>query len=423
MRIIYLLVCGVVLAGLPRAGIASVAPTIKPDGSPITAPVSLNLGPPNGGESARNAALGSGLPFSRPSKDHGDKVLYAFKGSPDGQSPIAGLTNVNGEFYGTTAAGGTAGAGTVFNINTSGRERVLYSFKGSPDGYAPGASLLAANGALYGTTEVGGGGTCGSAGLGCGTVFDVTTSGKETVLHRFKGTDGAIPISTPVLLNGKLYGTTQSGGGSTCPSGTAGCGNIFELSESGKFRVLHRFTGTPDGSNPYAGLIALNGALYGTTFGGGTVGQGYGTVIEVNISGGERAVYSFNPGNGDGESLVAEVIAVNGKLYGTTTQSTNGQGIVFEVSPSGKERVLYNFIGGADGGMPQASLIAVNGALYGTTVSGGVFGQGTVFKVTLSGKESVLHSFVGGSDGASPYGSLISLNGALYGTTASGGIA
>jgi uncharacterized repeat protein (TIGR03803 family) len=119
-----------------------------------------------------NAAVGSEPSLAQPDRDHGDKVLYDFKGgSADGEYPWAGLLAVNGEFYGTTQTGGTSGFGAVFRITRSGKERVLHSFTGPPDGTGPYAGLIDVNGALYGTTLTGGGSGCSSA--GCGTVFSV----------------------------------------------------------------------------------------------------------------------------------------------------------------------------------------------------------------------------------------------------------
>ncbi|MGB9651494.1 MAG: choice-of-anchor tandem repeat GloVer-containing protein, partial [Candidatus Cybelea sp.] len=61
-------------------------------------------------------------------------------------------------FYGTTLRGGAYGGGTVFKITPSGDEKVIYSFKGPPDGSFPQAGLIAVSGELYGTTQIGGNG-------------------------------------------------------------------------------------------------------------------------------------------------------------------------------------------------------------------------------------------------------------------------
>jgi uncharacterized repeat protein (TIGR03803 family) len=129
------------------------------------------------------------------------KSLYSFKGGTDGANPSAGLIAVYGELYGTTGGGGTYGHGTVFKVSTFGTETVLYRFKGVPDGAFPVAGLIEVNGALYGTTQLGG--TYGA--YGDGTVFKMSTSGAESVLYRFKNVpDGANPEAGLIDVNGAL---------------------------------------------------------------------------------------------------------------------------------------------------------------------------------------------------------------------------
>ncbi|MFY9739997.1 MAG: choice-of-anchor tandem repeat GloVer-containing protein [Candidatus Cybelea sp.] len=100
-------------------------------------------------------------------------MLYSFGASEDGANPYAGLVNINGTLYGTTAYGGANGDGTVFSITPSGTETVLYSFKGGlGDGEYPFASPISIKGTLYGTTSQGGA-NCSPSG-GCGTVFSIT---------------------------------------------------------------------------------------------------------------------------------------------------------------------------------------------------------------------------------------------------------
>jgi len=343
-------------------------------------------------------------------------VLYSFGGSGDAANPYAGLINVNGMLYGTTAYGGANGDGTVFSITPSGTETVLYSFKGgSGDGAYPFAGLINIKGTFYGTTSEGGA-NCGSSG-GCGTVFAITPAGTETVLHSFGGSgDGNGPLAGLIKVKGTLYGTTQEGGAN-------GDGIVFSITPSGTEAVLYSFKGgSGDGEFPLAGLINVKGTLYGTTVYGGANDDG--TVFSITPSGTETVLYSFKGGSGDGEYPYAGVINVKGALYGTTHRGgANGDGTVFSTTPSGTETVLYSFKGGSgDGEYPYAGLINVKGTLYGTTIEGGTNGVGTIFSTTPSGTETVLHSFGGSGDGEYPYyGGLINVKGKFYGTTYYGG--
>jgi uncharacterized repeat protein (TIGR03803 family) len=221
-----------------------------------------------------------------------ETVLHRF-GGPDGRDPVGGLiADASGALYGTVAGGAGTGCqcGAVFKLTppaagkTTWTERLLHSFKGSTDGSAPFGTLVAdSSGALYGTTYEGGGTGCG--GSGCGTVFRLTplnvgkTIWHETVLYRFKGTNGAGPQGRLLPgTSGVFYGTTESGG-------SANAGTVFRLTPpavgkiSWSLSVLHNFTYS-DGAFPTAGLIAdAKGVLYGTTNGGGD--KGLGTVFRV----------------------------------------------------------------------------------------------------------------------------------------------
>lgn len=361
------------------------------------------------------------------------QLIYTFKGTPDGAKPMSGLIAINGTMYGTTLNGSKnycsqncqnqcyLGCGTVYSVGPLGKEHVVYNLRGlfnpnSPDGSWPFAGLTVLNGVMYGTAS--------SAGANsAGTVFRVTTSGTEKVLHNFAGgSDSQGPEGPLVELNGVLYGTTVFGGGSGC--GGAGCGTVFAVTPAGKEHVVYAFQGGSDGEKLYAGLTVLNGKLYGATlFGGGSGcgGNGCGTIFQLTTSGHETVLYRFAGGTADG-SWPNGLTAVNGVLYGTTEGAgTRNSGTFFSVTTSGTEKPLYNFQDIPDGNLPGANLIYHNGEFYGTTVGGGTAGQGSVFEVTPAGSEQVLYSFQSGSDGSAPQGPLYLLNNHLFGTTSTGG--
>ena len=388
----------------------------------------------NGPVPSPNGSFGVGPSSAREARpSFSYSSLYSFMGGADGTNPEAALMNFGGTLYGTTQAGGgvgcyTFGCGTVFAVTTAGAEQVLYSFQGGTDGKGPIAALTHLNGALYGTTVSGGGSGCYNS-TGCGSIFEVSTSGSERVIYSFQGgADGQRPYAPLINVNGTLYGTTGYGGTGACDYiDEKGCGTVFTVSTSGSEHVLYSFKGGKDGIAPSAALIDVKGTLYGTTSGGGANGKG--TVFKVTASGVERVLYSFKGGK-DGAQPGAALIDVTGALYGTTNRGGGGSacspgcGTVFTVSTSGAERVLHRFKSGTDGAYPSG-LTNVSGTLYGTTTEGGrdgcTYGCGTIFDVSTSGVEHILYSFQGGADGANPNARLIEVNGMLFGTASGGG--
>ncbi|HEX3369692.1 MAG TPA: choice-of-anchor tandem repeat GloVer-containing protein [Candidatus Cybelea sp.] len=252
-----------------------------------------------------------------------EKIVYSFGLLPDGDEPTGGLTVRNGVLYGTTELGGKDDYGAVFRLTTSGSEKVLHSFIGGRDGQFPLGALASVGGALYGTTEFGGT-------PDYGTVFKISPTGTEKIIHAFGGTvkkDGATPTGPLTAVNGQLYGTTEA-------QGVHSGGTVFSITTAGKEIVLHDFGGNPDGANPTdGGLTDVNGMLYGTTSVGGT---GYGTVFAITTKGKERVVCSF-AGDSGGEYPYGGPVPLNGKLYGTTTMggSASSYGTVYWVTPNG----------------------------------------------------------------------------------------
>lgn len=354
----------------------------------------------------------------------GYKLIYSFKGNPDGEYASGSLAVLEGALFGATDYGGT-GNGTLFDVSTSGTEHVIRKFSGA-NGTEPVGGPLNAAGLLYGTTYAGGASNV-------GTIFRTTASGKETILHSFTGvgpsqgsTDGAGPLAALTAYDGIMYGTTNAGG--WCSSSTSGCGTVFSVSSSGAYHVLYSFQGmsgsSSDGSEPYASLVELNGKLYGTTAYGGACGSsgGCGAVFVISTTGEEKVLYRFKSTGGDGTTPYAGLVVLNGKLYGVTQAGgVHGFGTIFETTTTGAERVLYNFEGSTDGAYPEGDLVNIKGTLYGTTRQAGSYGLGTVFSASVTGKVTVLHSFGATGDGAYPSAGLTNVKGTLYGTTFKGG--
>lgn len=342
--------------------------------------------------------------------------LHQFAGQKDGANPFAALVQgTDGNFYGTTFAGGASGNGTVFQMTPSGAYTNLYSFKGKTDGSAPYAPLVqGVGGAFYGTTY-GGGNTALNDGYGYGAIFSITTNGVVTPLYAFTdGSDGEDPYSALVQgIDGNFYGTAIHG--------TTGYGAIFQITPGGAFRVLYDFPSSINGSGPTGALVqGADTNFYGTTLGGGSNNDG--TVFQITPNGVCTPLYSFTNGSDGAAPFAGLVRGANGILYGTTIGSQHYQpqtsGTIFQITTAGVFTPLFRFPGGSDGASPRAALITgTNGNLYGTTEYGGTNGQGLVFEITLDGSLTPLYSFTGESDGANPYAALVQgADGNFYGT-------
>lgn len=329
------------------------------------------------------------------------KVFYTFNFS-DGSSPNGGLVRESaGNFYGTTQFGGKSNRGIVFKLDAKGQQTILYTFTGASDGGIPiGRLLRDTPGNLYGITSLGGDRTC-----SCGTVFKLAKNGSLKVLHSFKGgKDGAQNEGQPelglVMANGDLYGSASFGGVSGC-DGSLGCGVIFKVAQSGKETVLHRFTGQADGAFPQDLTIDQAGNIYGATGGSYKPGNA-GTLFQLDTAGKLTTLYTF-PGGAEGVSPRWHLLrSASGAFHGVTQfggDTTNcaiasaGCGVVFTVNASAKERVLHTFGKQASSGEePSGGLLDAAGNFYGVTVYGGTvnstctFGCGVVYRVSNSGQ-------------------------------------
>jgi uncharacterized repeat protein (TIGR03803 family) len=343
-------------------------------------------------------------------------TLVSFDGT-NGALPTYGtlVQGSDGNFYGTTSAGGSEFFGTVFVITPQGHCTNLHTFHGHDGGVPEAGLIVAPDGTFYGTTHSGGAN-------GDGTIFQITPHGTLTTLHSFSGADGDSPDAGLVLaFNGMLYGTTGRGGANDQ-------GTIFRTTLSGTVTVLDNM-----GSGFVPLVQATNGMLYGTTREGG------GTIYTVTLDGARTTLYSFcGQGNcPDGSHPSGALVqGTDGNFYGTTEGggANDGRGgrhseagTVFRITPAGELTVLHSF-DSADGSRPFGALVqGTDGNFYGTTSRGGANclpdGCGTIFQITPSGTLATLHSFDNTStDGVYPYGGLVQgTDGDFYGTTFYGG--
>jgi len=282
--------------------------------------------------------------------------IYSFGpyNSSIGVGPDAPLIQASdGMFYGTAYVGGNtacagstgtvsrSGCGAIFDLTATSAPASLHAFAGSEGAY-PGAALLPLNGNFYSTTAGGGTLNCTSyASPGCGTIFEMTPGGAITSLYAFSGSDGADPSSTLTLASdGSMYGTTSFGGGIACNiSGPySGCGTVFKIDAAGHFTSLHSFSG-PDGAYPNRIMQASDGNFYGTTFGGGDAacagkyGPGCGVVFRMDSAGNVTVLYAFTGASDGSWPAAGLIVGADSNLYGSTQYGgVNDDGVLFRIS-------------------------------------------------------------------------------------------
>ncbi len=246
-------------------------------------------------------------------------TLHSFDGK-DGAYPYAGLVQAtNGNLYGTTTNGGAnnacdSGCGTIFKITPAGAFTTLYNFCTKPnctDGAGPYGLVQGTDGNFYGTTA--GGGTSSACGAhGCGTVFKITAGGTLTTLHDFDFTDGEGPFYVVQATNGKFYGVTNGGASDDCPenptTGATGCGTVFDLSVG-----LGPFVET----RPTSGKEGAKIGILGQGFSSSSVVKFGGTTATTIVRSGTTFITATVPA----EALTGKVTVTTGTITLNSAQT------------------------------------------------------------------------------------------------------
>jgi len=385
-----------------------------PDGGPSVGGVILDEGGNLFGTA--QGGPGNGVIFTlAPGKRALDTVyarLHVFckttcKDGGDPDFPL--IRDVAGNFYGTTAQGGSGNGGTIFELMpvTGGwKLKVLYAFCSGDcqSGLSP-SSGLAYQGAAFGLLYDGKAPLYGTTSLGGtqngGTVYAFARSGgkgQATALYSFCATlpcdDGTIPLGGLALDSaGNIFGVANLGGAHDE-------GAVFELSPAGgpyNYSLIYSFCSAQtctDGIRPETRMaIDASCNLFGTTPRQGT--QDEGTLFELSPNGSGydfQVLYQFcSEANctGGGAPAGPLTIDASGDLLGTTTQFGGGSGgAIFELSPGANgwtESALHNFCGApncTDGSIPKSTLtMDAAGDVFGTAIAGGANGAGVVYEL------------------------------------------
>ena len=218
--------------------------------------------------------------WSPKGKQHVAKSFCSEENCADGAQPNGEIAfNDAGYACGTTRAGGAHQMGTFYCLEDGDASWTLSFCRLADcvDGSAPQAGVVPdGNNNLLGTTRTGGR-------YNQGTVFSISSvTHREVLRYSFcrleNCIDGKNPVSSVLLINGTIYGTTLGGG-------KFGGGTIYKIDSTGHETVLYHFchvAGCADGYKPQAGLVTDgNGHLFGTASAGGRFGAG--AVFELDL--------------------------------------------------------------------------------------------------------------------------------------------
>lgn len=426
------------------------------------------------GTTSEGGKYGGGTIFKTNAIDDYFSVEHSFYVENRGAHPISGhLTEgTNGKLYGLTSGGGIYNKGVLFEYDPQDNTYVVkVDFEGSNGDDAFGGLMLASNGVMYGVTRNGGKSNS-------GVLFKyIYTDNQFVQLLDFSDYGALSPENPPIeASNGKFYGVTSE----AFFEGKIENGTLYEFDPNTyNFEVKIIFDNADKGSKPMAKLIqATNGKLYGTTFSGGINEKGvlfeydleaelynkkidfggelYGATPDAGVeefttgqlfgitrSGGlndDGVLYRYDLATNEfvklidlerqesgGGASVNMIRTVNGDYFGVTRYGgTNGEGVLFQydlTNNSLTKKVDFNI--DIHGGLPTSLMEASSGKIYGMTYRGGKGGRGSIYKydplTEVFSKEIDLN--IMSREGGFPESSLIrGSNNKFYGMTRSGGV-
>lgn len=316
--------------------------------------------------------------------------------------------------YGVTTEGGSSGGGTIYRVKPDGTSySVVYNFNGETYGSGPGfTEFVEYNGKLYGITPF-------SSGEGIIYEFDPST-GKLSSKLKLTTFGLIFPNGTLTLINGKMYGLTNGGGG-------VNKGALFEYNPiTNTIIVRVNFTGL-NGARPYGSLTEYNGKLYGLTNEGGANGgtDGYGILFEYDPQTNIFTKKKDFEGSNFVVNPIGNLVVFNDKFYGISKYLWfSNSGSLFEYDPISNnisQKVIFNYE--SNGFNPMGNLTIFNGKIYGMLELGNLpNSKGALYEYNpLNHILTNVIDFNDISKGYEPHGKVLIYDNKLYGMTHSGG--
>lgn len=339
--------------------------------------------------------------------------------------------------YGTTSEGGANNLGTIYRVDQNGQNfEKVFDFSSSTGGTPFSGLTLAENGKLYGFTTTDGQIVNSGATLAMGSFYEFDPVTENLTVIEYiddKSVIGNTFNNSPTKAPGNLlYIASETNG----LGSTDGVLSSYDVS-SQNFAVLDTFDfnfGQPKSKL----LLASDGDLYVTTSNGGANSEG--AVVKFDVSGGVLSVLhssdwaELTPGDYSNVQNNELFEASNGALYGSSFGGgiNLSLGMLYTINKDGTGyQNIYSMSAGVsdEGFRPQGGFVEHNGFLYSTTTQEDVenVNSGTIYTINLSNNT---HDFIYTLDleGAHPRGTFtVSPNGRFYiscngGAINSGGI-
>ena len=364
----------------------------------------------------------NGFLFSTDSSGQNFQVQYQFPVTVSGANPQnVEMASYNGKLYGTTAAGGVANFGTIFeydpatNIYTKkfdfGSNSTLY-------GCNPRAGLLLYNSKFYGVAS-----SCGASGNGTIYEWDPATN-VFTKKYELALATGNNVQSAMRLMNGKMYGTCVSGGAN-------GLGCVFEWDPGTNILTdIFDLTGPNPGNgyNFYCNVTPYNNKIYCSSWQGAANGGGALYMIDPALpNGSNTTVIKIFDGTSGTNCNNNEMVVYNNKLYGMLYYNgAFSYGTLFELDPATNiftKLVDFNYT--TTGGNPVGKLVLNGTKFLGMCNTGGANGKGTIYEWDPANPTTVVKKYDFGvsnyDNPINPGSTLVLFNSKFYATTYNGG--